>query len=449
MFHRRHTLQLLGSAALFSALPFNQAGAAGTAARLIVLSDLHSAYENTAQLLAAVAAEVAENPVPHAILINGDVFEVGNVVASRSQGVIDWSFLKRLARLAPCVLNIGNHEPDLVADLSEAVAQARDASLTVLTTIIDRRTGQPYAPPSTELALGGVHLSVVGIATDALNTYPKALRDTLDIPDPVDWARARLGAHLVSGSVPVILSHAGAVADRDILPLLPDGSLLVGGHDHLLFAVERGRTRYFHTGSWSTFYTVVDVAPDGTLAATRKAVVADGPADEELTALIEATLAQHLTDEERAIVATSPKAMWLDESARFVAETMAKAANADVGFIGHTTFGTGFPEGPVSKYRFDAVVRFDGKLVAATIDRATLDQILARTNQDADTPLAARTGDFLHAAPLSLPDKPSYTIVTNDWSALNQKSYFGREDISFAEVPELKVKAVARAALVR
>ena len=112
------------------------------------------------------------------------------------------------------------------------------------------------------------------------------------------------------------------------------------------------------------------------------------------------------------------------------------------------SFGTGLPSGEVTKYVFDSVVRFDGKLVTAEVDRAALDAILARANQDGDIPLAARTGDFLYAAPIELADKPTYRIVTNDWSATNQKSYFGREDLVFTEIePTVQVKTTVLAAL--
>lgn len=443
---RRTAIHLVGAAGLMPALGSVAAAQSGPAARLIVLSDLHSAYERSAQLLAAVAAEIAASPVPGAILINGDVFELGNVVASRSAGAVDWQLLRKLAALAPTVLNIGNHEPDFVNDLAEVIRLAREAGLTVVTNIVDTRTGAPYADASTTLDLGDLPLSVVGIATAAINTYPKATREQLTIPDPAAWASDQLRAHLASDSLAVVLSHAGVVADRAILPLLADGSLLIGGHDHLLIDHAEGATRYLHTGSWSNLLTVIDIAPDSTLSARRVEVALDGAADEELAALIAATMAEHLTDEDRAVVGTSDNELSLGESARFAAASLAASVGGDVGFIGHTTFGTGFPEGEISKFVFDSVVRFDGKVVTAEVDQATLDAILARVNQEGDIPLASRTGDFLYAAP-EAGGKDRYVIVANDWSAINQKTYFGREDLAFTEVPDLRVKAIVTAAL--
>ena len=62
--------------------------------RVLAVSDMHSAYERTAQLLAAFETEVRSNPVPHVIAIDGDIFEHGNVVAVRSGGAVDWAFLR-------------------------------------------------------------------------------------------------------------------------------------------------------------------------------------------------------------------------------------------------------------------------------------------------------------------------------------------------------------------
>lgn len=448
VFSRRLALKLLGSVAALPAIgALSPAFAADGVGRIIVLSDMHSAYERSAQLLGALRAEIAAHAVPHIIAINGDVFESGNVVASRSAGAIDWALLKALTGLAPVVLNIGNHEPDLTDDLSKVVEAAQALGITVVSNIIDARGGKPYAPAVAQLALGGLQVNVVGIATAALNTYPKAIRETLTLTDPVEWATAHVPVALEAPGLDLVLSHAGVVADRSILPLLPDGSLLVGGHDHLLLTHEQGRTRYVHTGSWSSVYSVADIAADGAITVTQVAVAAAQAPDADLAALIESTLAEHLTAEELAAIGTSPAALTLAETGRSVAGIMAKAGGGDVGFIGHTTLGTGFPAGEVSRYAFNSIVRFDGSLVKADVSAAVLAEILARANQDGAKTLEQLTGDFLYAAPVELPAKDTYVIVTNDWSATNQKSYFGREDLVFTPASETKLKAAVIEAL--
>lgn len=447
---RRHVLQLMSGTAL---LPLLGTGIAlaqpRAAARLIILSDLHSAYERSARLLAAIEAEIAASDVPAAILINGDVFELGNVVATRSAAVIDWALLSRLAALAPTVLNIGNHEPDIDTDLAVIVEKARAAGLVILSNIIDTRTGAPFTDAAATLDLDGTPLRVVGIATNAINTYPAATREIMDIPDPAAWAQDNLSDALGATGFPIVLSHAGVTPDRAILPLVPAGGLIVGGHDHIILDHDEAGTRYIHTGSWSSLFTVATIADNAIASVERRQIALDAPADAELEALITETLAAHLTAEELAIVGTSPEAMTVAESARFVATAMADAVDADYGFIGHTTFGTGFPAGEFSLYAFNSIVRFDGSLRVAEIDAATLADILTRANQDGDIPLASRTGDFLYAAATNSARKDTYRIAVNDWGATNQLSYFGRDDLVFEDVADLRVKALTLAAMQR
>lgn len=444
---RRLALQLLASSAALPLLGPAIASAQEAAGRIIVLSDLHSAYERTAHLLGALEAEIADNPVPHLILINGDVFELGNVVTMRSQGVIDWALLDAIAKLAPTVLNIGNHEPDIDTDLANFVARARSIGITVVSNITDTRTGDLYAETTADLTLGELPIRLLGIATASINTYPKETREALTIPEPAEWASENLAGLLADSGLNVVLSHAGVVADRTILPLLPDGSLLVGGHDHLLLSHHEGRTRYVHTGSWSSVYTVIDVGADATLSVAQVSVSEETAPNAALAALVDETLAAHLTAEELAVIGTAEAEMSLAETGRFVAQLVAEAGEGDIGFIGHTTLGNGLPAGPISKYAFDSVVRFDGKLMVAEVDAATLAEILAVVNQDEAETLDQRTGDFLYAAPNATPDKATYRLVTGDWPAMNQKAYFGREDLVFSPGPEIGIKALVIDAL--
>ncbi len=439
---RRDVLKLMaGTAVLPLMVATAPAAAQDVALRAIVIADLHSAYERIGQLLAAIETRIAADRAPHIILLNGDLFETGNAVATRSGGEIEWTFLAALAKLAPTVINIGNHEADIDNDLANFVSRAQALGITVLSNIIDKRTGAAYAPASAEVSVGGRQIVVAGLATNAINTYPKATREMLDVPQPVEWAKENLPDIVKRDAINIVLSHAGVVADRDILPLLPDGTLLVGGHDHLNFVHAQGATRYIHTGSWCTSMAIATIAASGK-APTIETVAIDSsvPASPALKGLIEQTLEEHLTVEERAIVGKTEKAMTVDEAGRHVAQFIAAKTGADVGFIGHTSFGAGLPQGDISRYDFNASLRFDGKLMVTEVDAEILAQILKRCNQDGDIPLADRTGDYLYAMPEKPETRERYKLVCNDWSATNQKSYFGRSDLVFAEVPDVKLK---------
>ncbi|AEM39881.1 Ser/Thr protein phosphatase family protein [Ketogulonicigenium vulgare] len=445
---RRQLLALTSAFALMPALCGARAQSAGM--QLILLSDLHSAYERMGQLLAAIEMHVAHSGLPVAVLINGDVFEKGNVVASRSGGEIDWAFLTALAQVAPTIVNIGNHESDFDADLRHFTARANEIGVTVISNIIDARDGSAYAPAAAVLDLGGMQVQIAGIATDAINTYPADTRPQITVPAPAAWAAENLPQVFTDGAAHVVLSHAGVVPDREILAALPDGALLVGGHDHLVLEHAAGATRYIHTGAWSALMTIATITATGTAPVIERIEIdRAAPLSAALADLIPAVLAAHLTPEETASVATLEAPMSLGETGRFAARAMAETVGADVGFIGHTSFGTGLPAGDVTVFDYNAGLRFDGKLMRAEVDAATLAAILAISNQDGDMPLESRTGDFLYADPTALADKQSYVIVTNDWGAMNAAAYFQRSDLTFTEVPDLRVKAIVAAALQR
>jgi len=422
------------------------AAARGGRANVLMLSDLHSAYGRLAPLLETMRRVIRGDRAPSLILLNGDLFEHGNVVAQRTGGSLDWAFIEALTRLAPVVLNLGNHDADLVDDQNTTIARARALGVTVLSNIVDVRTGRPAAAARATLDLGfPVHL--VGLATNSLDTYPKAIRPTLSVPAPVAWARDNLPKAPPDDGLLIVMSHAGLPADKLILPMIPDGTLVLGGHDHLAFDHAQGRTRYVHTGAWGEPLSVATIDRTNRMTPIRVArlhVDPAGPADPALAALVAATLKAQLTPAETAVVARVPKALSLGDTGRRVAAIMAQAAGADVGFMGHTTLGTGLPAGDLTQYAYDAVVRFDGTLMRAEVSAAVLADILSRANQDGDLPLARRTGDFVYGAPLTRPAKARYAIVTTDWCAKRQKGYFGREDLVFTEVPGLRVKAAIR-----
>ena len=419
---------------------------------LLVVGDQHSAYERSAQLVGRVDRLRAENPgVPFAILIDGDSLEYGNMVARRTSGAIDFALFSALARRAPTILNLGNHEPEFF-DLPQTVARLRAAGLIVINgNLRDRESGKPFAPASAQLQLGAHEATFVGVATDRLSTYRAAIRPQLDLTDPVVWARANFPALLKTTALPVVLSHAGLRADREMLTLVPEGTLFAGAHDHLRFEHRAGRTVYFHSGSWLEAVSVARLRRvDGALRwdVEQEPLKADDTADPEMVELIRQTLAQHLTSEETAVVGRTLKALAPADAARFAVEAARRAAGADVAIVGATTFGGGLPAGEVTRFAFDACVRFDGPLFSAVVDGAALKKILARANQGPDTPFPERGGENLVVTVAGeIVAGRTYRLVTTDWIAKNAKNYLGDNPPALTEQPTLTLKAAVITAL--
>lgn len=436
---------------LLLALQIPLAAAAAPEAVVVVAADLHSAYERSAQFVALVDAVRARHPgTPFAVAINGDTFELGNAVARRSEGEVDYAFLAALARRGPLIVNLGNHEPDF-HDVPETIRRLRAIGAQLVAgNLRNPATGAPYVAASVDVPLGRHRVRFIGVTTDRLATFRAAVRPQLDLADPVAWARAALPGLLPAGEPLVLLSHAGLAADRQLLPLVPDGTLVAGAHDHLRFTHEAGRTTYFHPGSWLEAAAVARLERDPAGLRWRMALeeVPAAPADPELARRIEAVLARHLTPEDAAVVGRGARAFSPSEAARFVVEAARRAAGADAAMIGATTFGAGLPAGDVPRHAFDACVRFDGPLFAATVDGDWLLRLQARCNQGPDTPLAERGGENLVFAAAG-PIEPGrrYRLVTSDWSARQATVYFGPDAPAFAEVPGVTLKAAALAAL--
>jgi 5'-nucleotidase/UDP-sugar diphosphatase len=439
----------------FAILLFLVAGpgrAASPEAIAIVVGDMHSAYDRTAQFVARIDRVRAENPgVPLAILIDGDTFELGNAVARRSEGVIEFAMLAALAQRAPTVLNLGNHEPEFF-DMAETVARVRAAGVVVVAgNARDRATRKAFAEPAAHLKLGALDALVVGITTDRLATFRVAVRPSLDLSDPVVWAKQNLPTLLRDQPLPIVLSHAGLRADRAMLPLVPDGTLFAGAHDHLLFVHREGRTVYFHSGSWTEFVSIARLkrTPAGLSWEIEQVRIApDDPADEKLATLVRETMVKYLTVEETTAVGRSARALGPTEAAMFVVEAARMAAGADAAAIGGTTFGAGLPAGDVSRFALDACVRFDSTLFVGEVSGAQLQKILDRANQGPDTPFAAREGEnLIAAAPAMIEPGRRYRLVTTDWGARNAQAYFGDAAPAFSERRELKLKAAVIGAL--
>ncbi|MEO6567116.1 MAG: metallophosphoesterase [Opitutaceae bacterium] len=423
----------------------------GAEAMLVIVADQHSAYERTAQLVGQIDRLRAENPrLPLAILIDGDVFEFGNVVARRSAGSVDFAMLAAFAQRAPTVLNLGNHEPEFY-DMPDTIRRLRATGVIVISNVIDRAANAPYVPASTPLKLGRHEAVVVGVTTDLLASFRVAVRPSVDLAEPVAWARRNFPELLPRAPVKIVLSHAGLVADRGMLPLVPDGTLFAGAHDHIRFLHRVGRTAYVHSGSWNEFLTIAYLQVDAAGAhwdVRHQPIALTDRADPALAVLIRDTQAKHLTPEDTATMGRSPRVFSPEEAARFAVSALRREARVDAAFVGRTTFGAGLPAGDVSGVALDACVRFDSVICTAEVTGAQLRVILAMSNENEDTPFAQRHGDYLVAdgAP-AIETARVYRIATTDWVARNPGQYLGDASVVLKEQPALRLKGIVTRAL--
>lgn len=420
---------------------------------VVNMADTHSAYDAYPRILTAVDRLAGQHSGQNVVfLFNGDLFELGNAAALKSEGEADWEFLSRLREYGPVIINIGNHEFDFVTP-QEFVDTAIVHDLTVIGNVANAE-GQLLAPATTDLSVNNEVVRVVGVATNQMNTYPEPYRETIEIPAPVEWTQNNYDRLVRDADYSILLSHAGLTADREMLATVPQDTLFaVGGHDHLVLREEVEGVTYMHNGFRGERINVTEVYLRGSepRLVFRRVLTADvARADAQMADTIERVRNEHLDEADTAVVGVVPEDMTVLEAAMWSVETVRDAVGADVAFLNHTSFGSGLSEGPLPKYRFDQFMRFDNDVMRAEVDADTLRTILARSNQHTDTPVAERTGDFLYASDIEVQDRETYEIVTSSWVALdfNQQRYLGTE-IEFEQVEGVTTKGILTEAMNR
>lgn len=446
---RRMVLTGIAAAPVAAALPrpLRAQDHGGAEVLAISVADLHSPYARLPQMLAEIDRIAGETGMPLLFLVNGDVFERGNAVALRSGGAADLAFLEALAARGPVILNLGNHETALVDDMATTVARAEGMGVEVIGNLVDSRRGRFFAPVSARVNLGGMRLGALGIAATNPFVYRPPVRETLQFLDPAAFAADAFPSVSGPNDAAILMSHAGVMADRAILPGLPEGTVMVGAHDHLSFVHDEAAAPYVHGGSWGAALTLIGLAPGRRATITTAPVSPDMPADPALAGQIATLMDEHLTNDERAVIGETDVVRDLPASILFATEAVRAAAEADIAMLGHTTFGQPIPAGPVTRYDFDAYIRFDGDIRVAEVTGEELSRIMDRANQHLAASLDQRTGDFVHAARIDIDPSATYRLAVNGWTAMNQGAYLGTDDLEFVPVEGLQLKAVVAEAL--
>ncbi len=429
------------------------------------IADLHSAYDQYGSIINYIDEVVSKDfpDTPVYILVNGDVFELGNALATRSEGMLDWLFLEELQATGDVtvIINIGNHEFDFLSP-SEFLAEADARGIIVIGNVLDKATGQRLTPAVHTINIDGVTIDVVGIATNQLNTYEAASRELITLPDPVTWASYYDKLTILS-DYSILLSHAGVVADRDILSQLPDNVLFaVGGHNHIfvseMVATATGETLYLQNGFKGELVTLHAYDLDSGRA--ELVFEGNGPGSatwQPFEDALASTQANFLAPEDSEVLGTVPTDYSVFEAAQWAVETLRQRTGADVAMLNHTSFGAGLTEGPLERYEYDAFLRFNNDVVTAEVDGQTLRTMLAGANQSVgsiravfdNVDLSALTGDFVYATDVMIEDEATYTVVTSSWVAapFNQLQYLGVEGVNFEVIEGLTTKEVLLEAL--
>ena len=452
---RREFTLGIGASAIMATTPRPANALGGPDLLLILISDLHSGYAYTAALVKAVRDLVAANTTAQAaIVINGDVFESGNVLCVRNDGKIDLEVLRIFADLAPTIVNIGNHDGDIL-DPQAFAAEVRKLGATLVTNIADPRIGAPYGVPSTHISVKGRIVRVSAIGTPALDTYRNGPA-WYSVPAPGPYAASHFPEIASGADFHLALVHAGFAADTAVLPSTDAPFLLHGGHDHLRLTQRLGTNGlHIHSGYWSNGLAAIGVSfiNEGgvRIDAQQIQLTRTSPQDPDLASLVARERSMFLTEADLKPVGRLLGELALDDAALFAAQAVRKAADADIGLLNHTTFGDGLPAESITAFDLASFVRFDGGFTRALISGAMLaDTILPMTNQFGDFPYARRTGDFLYSTARNVDRSKTYKVVVNSFAthnAANLSAYFGTTDLAFEPVPALKLKSTIAAAL--
>ena len=344
---RREFTLGIGVSAMMAATPRSANAVGGPDLLLVLMADLHSGYAYTAALVKAVRDLVAADTTAQAaIVVNGDVFESGNALCLRNNGKIDLEALRIFASLAPTIINIGNHDGDIL-DPQAFAAEVGKLGATLITNITDPRTGTPYGIPSTQISVKGRKVRVSAIGTPALDTYRNGPA-WYSVPAPGPYAASHFPEIAAGADFHLALVHAGFRADTMVLPSTDAPFLLHGGHDHLRFTQRLGTSGlHVHSGHWSNGLAAIRVSfiNKGVvhIDAQQIQLTRTSPQDPDLASLVANERSMFLTEADLRPVGRLPVELALDEAALFAAQAVCKAADADIGLLSHTTFGDGLP----------------------------------------------------------------------------------------------------------
>jgi 5'-nucleotidase len=211
-------------------------------------------FGGAARLKAAIdaaRAEIAGADGNAIVLVAGDVFQ-GSLFFTTGQGAVE---AEMLDRMGPDAMVYGNHEFDLGPEPLARFVEA--VEFPVLSGSVDVSGDNMLAPLAEDqvvLEVGGERVAILG-ATTPDTAEISTPGPTVSFRDPVEYLAEQVEAVRAEGIDKVILlSHLGVADDVAVAEAVPGIDLIVGGHDHMLFA---------NDGEAMHAYPLMVAGPDG------------------------------------------------------------------------------------------------------------------------------------------------------------------------------------------
>lgn len=378
--------------------------------------------------------------------VNGERLAGRQMVAVLNAVGVDWA-------------TFGNHE----FDLTEAAFRQRlaESKFRIVTSNVTDATGALF-PGTVKTAIvpvntpaGTIRLGLFGLTIDS-NKQP-----WVRYAPALDSAKAAMAELKGKCDAIVALTHLALQDDRELAEQVPDIDVILGGHEHENWMIERGprftpivkadsnvrsvalvTLRFAKKGArpvvTSTLERIDDTVPEGPKAAAevRKwtdlgfaAFRGEGFDPSDVVARIDTTL----YGREAAVRNGST------DLTQLICEAMRREAGTDIAVFnsGSIRIDDVVPPGPVTQYDVIRVLPFGGKVVKATFAGAVLAHMLLIGEQNKGT------GGYLQSVglPPVIDPEARYTIAISDFLLTGGEANLGfltRQNPGITDVTELR-----------
>jgi len=352
-----------------------------------------------------VRAEAGDRPV--LLLFGGDLLQ-GTLTSSLFLGIPDVALLERLGVEAAVM---GNHELDYGQDVFRRLAGL--ARFPFLSANVQSDPEPLPVRPSVILAKpGGLRVAVLGLTTPQLTTatHPRNVSG-LSVEEPVAAARRAVPGLAAGADLVVVLSHMGIVDDRRLAREVPHVDVIVGGHNHNVYAepVLEGGVAILQAGERGRWLGRLDLAcQDGHWRRTDYRLLAMDASvaeDPEMAAEVTRIAAQANAEMTQVIGHSQVELSARREEIRriespfgdFVADLAREITLAQVALFNGGGFRATIPAGEVTLKQVYQAFPFRNELVVGDLSGS---QILAALERSASLDPEDNPGGFLQVSGL-------------------------------------------------